>query len=88
MRVLGPLERDLRRMEVVLFFSEAAQCFGDRLLPQGGVEIGGGEPGLALLIGARPDAVPLEGIGHQSGHATHSWDVEWTVASCRDAIAL
>ncbi len=63
-------------MEVVPFFSGAAQCFGFRVQRQGGVEIGGDEPGLSLLIGAHPEAVPLERIGQQSGCAAHGWDVD------------
>jgi hypothetical protein len=58
-------------MEAVLLLSQVGQVPGDRLLAKGGCDISGGEPGLTVLIGAHPNAVPLKGIGHQSGRAAH-----------------
>ena len=62
-------------------------CHGPdhRALRQRGAGIGDDDPGLALRIGAHPDAVPLEQVGHQSGRVAHGWEVERTGASCRDA---
>ena len=49
-----------------------AQELKERKLAKGASYISGDEPGLTVLIGAHPDAVPLERVGHQSGRAAHS----------------
>jgi hypothetical protein len=58
-------------IEALLLLPQAGKRPGDRLLAKGGCDISGREPGLTVLIGAHPNAVPLERVWHQSGRAAH-----------------
>ena len=65
-------------MEAVLLLPQAGQGAGDRQLAENIADIAGDEPGLAVLIGADTDGVPLELMGHQDGVGAHVVGIEGT----------
>jgi len=71
----------LLRQQAVLLLALDRQRPAQRALRQCGAGIGDDEPGLAVVIGAHPDAMPLERIGDQGRRAAHERDSDGTGAA-------